>query len=154
MDFQLNLDSETVGHCHPIEPLCLAPTDSAAEALRQMKEQNRGAVLVCQDESVVGIFTERDALAMMAAADSFDTPLQEVMTADPVVLRTDEKVGKAISLMAKGGYRRLPIVDEQGRPTGVIKVEGILHYLVEHFPTSIYNLPPEPHHSTQQREGA
>jgi hypothetical protein len=29
-----------------------------------------------------------------------------------------------------------------------------MHYLAEHFPSVIYNLPPEPHHSTQEREGA
>jgi CBS domain-containing protein len=80
--------------------------------------------------------------------------LQQVMTADPVVLRADDKVGKAISMMAQGGYRRLPIVDGRGRPVGIITAQGVMHYLVEHFPTVIYNLPPEPHHSMQQREGA
>lgn len=154
MSFHLNLDTETVDQCHPAEPLCLAPADSGADAMRQMKAHNRGAVLVCQDRAVVGIFTERDALRMMAAGKSFDVPLSECMTSDPVVLRPDEVVGKAISLMAKGGYRRLPIVDEKGQPTGLVKVGGILHYLVEHFPAVIYNLPPEPHHTTQQREGA
>jgi branched-chain amino acid transport system substrate-binding protein len=48
----------------------------------------------------------------------------------------------------------LPIVDELGRPTGILTVQGIMHYLVEHFPAAIYNLPPVPHHSFQQREGA
>jgi CBS domain-containing protein len=119
-----------------------------------MKEHNRGAVLVCDKQAVIGIFTERDALKMMAAGDSFDVPLRQVMTGDPVVLRTGDMVGKAIALMAQGGYRRLPIVDERGHATGIIKVEGILHYLVEHFPSSIYNLPPEPHHATREREGA
>ncbi len=154
MDFQLNLNKETVNHCHPAEVLCVAPTVSVGEAMRQMKEQNRGAVLVCNERIVIGIFTERDALKLMAAGGSFDTPIQELMTADPVVLRAGDRVGKAISMMAQGGYRRLPIVDERGQPTGIIKVEGIMHYLVEHFPAVIYNLPPEPHHSTQQREGA
>ena len=38
--------------------------------------------------------------------------------------------------------------------TGVLKVSGILHYLVEHFPKVVYTLPPEPHHKTAAREGA
>jgi hypothetical protein len=54
--------------------------------------------------------------------------------------------------MAQGGYRRLPIVDPQGRPLGMIDVAGIVHFLVEHFPGTIYNLPPTPH-STLDREG-
>lgn len=154
VNFQLNLNTETVDQCHPAEPLCLAPSASVGEALRQMKEHNRGTVLVCHDQIVIGIFTERDALKMMAAGASFDVPLQQFMTRDPVVLRPRDTVGKAISMMAQGGYRRLPIVDDQGRPTEIINVEGIMHYLVEHFPAVIYNLPPEPHHSIQQREGA
>lgn len=154
MNFQLNLNTETVDQCHPAEPLCLAPAASVREALRQMKELNRGAVLVCQDQIVIGIFTERDALKMMAAGASFDVPLQQFMTPDPVVLGARDTVGKAITMMAQGGYRRLPIVDDQGRPTGIVTVEGIMHYLVEHFPAVIYNLPPEPHHAIHEREGA
>jgi CBS domain-containing protein len=154
MSFELNLNTETVDECHPVEPLCLAPADKVAQAVELMQQHKRGAVLVCQDQHVVGIFTERDALRMMAEGASFTEPLQQHMTPDPVVLRATDKVGRAISLMSKGGYRRLPIVDAAGRPTGMVQVRGILHYLVEHFPAVIYNLPPEPHHTTQEREGA
>ena len=152
--FQLNLDSETVDRCDPVEPLCLTPSDTVGDAFRQMKDHNRGAVLVCDQQVVIGIFTERDALKLMAAGASFDIPLQQSMTANPVVLRARDTVGKAITLMAQGGYRRLPIVDDLGRPTGILTVQGIMHYLVEHFPAAIYNLPPVPHHSFQQRKGA
>ena len=154
MDIRLNLDTETVDQCHPAEPLCVTPTTTAADAVRAMKEHNRGSVLVCLDEVVVGIFTERDVLKMMAAGASFKVPIEQVMTHDPVVLRAGDKVGRAISLMAQGGYRRLPIVDGRGRAIGMVRVSGILHYLAEHFPSVIYNLPPEPHHSTHEREGA
>jgi predicted transcriptional regulator len=90
---------------------------------------------------------------MHAGAD-FDVPVMDVMTRNPVALSRRGSVGDAITKMAQGGYRRLPIVDEQGRPQGLLRVEGILHYLVEHFPSVIYNLPPEPHHAAQAREGA
>jgi CBS domain-containing protein len=152
MSFQLNLNTETVDQCFPAEPLCLAPTVSMREALRQMRELNRGVVLVCESAKIIGIFTERDALKMMSAQANFDAPLREFMTRDPVVLRAKDMVGKAIATMSRGGYRRLPIVDELGRPTGIITAEGIMHYLAEHFPSVIYNLPPEPHYCTQQRE--
>jgi len=150
----LNFISDTVDDCHPAPPLCLAPTTTVAEALRQMKEHNRGMVLVCDAQAIVGIFTERDALRMMAAGSRFDVPIERCMTARPLVLRSGDAVAKAISMMSKGGYRRLPIVDEQGRPKGIVTAEGIMRYLAEHIPTVIYNLPPEPHHATQEREGA
>lgn len=65
-----------------------------------------------------------------------------------------DPVERAIREMWRGGYRHLPVVDEQGRPVGVLPVANVLHYLVEHFPHYIYNLPPVPHHSLQRREGA
>ncbi len=45
--------------------------------------------------------------------------------------------------MQHGGYRHLPVVDENNRPTGVLSVKRIIHYLAEHYPTAVYNLPPE-----------
>jgi hypothetical protein len=56
--------------------------------------------------------------------------------------------------MDEGGYRHLPVVDEGGRPVGVLSVKRIVHYLVEHFPTTVYNLPPNPGAVPQEREGA
>jgi CBS domain-containing protein len=154
VDSQFNFATDTVDDCHLAEPVCVAPTNSVREALDRMKERNSAAVLVCRDQMVVGIFTERDALAMMAACADFDKPIEMVMTRDPVVLHSGDTVGRAIAAMTRGGYRRLPIVDGEDRPTGVIKIESIVHYLAEHFPKLVYNLPPEPHHSTREREGA
>lgn len=154
MSFELNLNTETVNHCHPIAPVCVEPTDSVSQAIQKMQEARRGVVLICRDEVVVGIFTERDALRMMVAGTGFDDPIMRHMVRDPVVVRADDKVGKAIKLMSDGGYRRLPIVDERGRATGILPVRSILHYLVEHFPSVIYTLPPEPHQKTESREGA
>lgn len=154
MDVRFNLHSETVDQCYPDEPLCLPPDSLVRNALRQMKERNHAAVLVCREQKLIGIFTERDALKMMAGGANFDVPLEQVMTRNPVALRACDTVGRAIATMSGGGYRRLPIVNEHGQPTGIVKVEGILHFLVEHFPGMVYNLPPEPHHATHVREGA
>ena len=71
-----------------------------------------------------------------------------------MALSEQDTLGAAITKMAHGGYRRLPIVDAEGRPVGFLKVGSILHFLVDHFPSTVYNLPPKPHHSTEAREGA
>ena len=154
VDFQLNLNSETVDHAHPADAICVEPTTSVRDVFLMMKEQDRGAVLVCEDEKLIGIFTERDALRLMARDADLNIPIEEVMKRDPTSLSTSETVGKAITKMAFGGYRRLPLVDDVGRPVGILKVPGILHYLVEHFPAVVYTLPPQPDVSTKQREGA
>jgi len=56
--------------------------------------------------------------------------------------------------MTHGGYRRSPIIDSDGVPTGFLKVNCILHFLGDHFSATVYNLPFAPHHSTATREGA
>ena len=76
------------------------------------------------------------------------------MTAQPEMLRESVTVGAAIETMSQGGYRHLPIVDERQVPTGVVAVRGIVHYLVDHFPQTIYTLPPEPGQNPSAREGA
>jgi CBS domain-containing protein len=154
VDFHLHLSSETAERAHPAVPLCVESHTTIRAALVLMKEKNRGAVLVCFQGRLAGIFTERDALRCMAQARDLDVPIQQVMSEAPTSLSSSDAVGTAIAKMAEGGYRRLPIVDSEGRPTGILKVSGILNYLVEHFPKVIYNLPPKPEHTTQHREGA
>lgn len=154
MDFQLNLDSETVEHAHPGTPICVAPQVTIREVFERLKERARGAVLICRDGVLEGIFTERDALRLMADGADLDRPIETVMVRTPVTLSRSDTVGKAIAMMSEGGYRRLPLVDDENRPLGIVKVSGILHYLVEHFPKVVYTLPPHPHHAAQKREGA
>jgi CBS domain-containing protein len=71
-----------------------------------------------------------------------------------VTLSADETVADAIKKMSDGGYRHLPIVDGGGQPAGLASVAGIVHYLVDHFPNTIYNLPPDPNATQREREGA
>ena len=72
----------------------------------------------------------------------------------PATIPATATVAEAIRSMAEGGYRHLPMVDQDGRPTGVVAVNGIVHYLVDHFPATVYNLPPNPRPTTKEREGA
>lgn len=154
MNFQLNLSGETVEQAFPRDPICVEPQTAIREVFRVLKERRRGCVLVCQDERLVGIFTERDALQLMADGGDMDQPIESVMHRDVTTLSRSDFVGDAIVKMSQGGYRRLPIVDQDGKPTGVLTSKTILHFLVEHFPNVVYTLPPEPHHSIQAREGA
>jgi predicted transcriptional regulator len=153
VDFQLHLETETVEHCHPAKPLCAAPGDTIRSVLRQLKEARTGAAMICTDGTLLGIFTERDALKLLAAGANLDVPVSSVMIKDPITLRQSDTVGHAISLMSEKGFRRLPIIDHAGKIAGVLKVSAILRYLVEHFPKVIYTLPPEPHHRPSERDG-
>lgn len=155
MDFQLELNSETIDQIANKDPVLVEPESPTREVMRILQNRKTGAALVCRDQKLVGIFTERDALRLMASGGGFDDPIEKHMTADPVTLGSSATIQEAISKMATGGYRRLPVVDDDnGCAVGLVKVSGILRYLVEHFPKVVYTLPPKPHHITQNREGA
>lgn len=154
VDVHLTLDTDTVSQVATGEPLCVDVGTTVRDTLHAMKSKRRGAVLVCEGEKLAGIFTERDALKLMEPGADLDQTVGQLMTANPETISDSETVGDAIAKMSRGGYRRLPMVDPEGRPRGFVTVSGILHYLVGHFPAIVYNLPPNPHHTTQSREGA
>ncbi len=154
MDFQLSLESEGVGSAYPDQPLAATVDDSLGNVLQLLRAQRTGAVLICDGPKLVGIFTERDALKMMASGTSLTTPIRDVMSSEPATIGATSTVGEAIRVMAQGGYRHLPVVDGEGIPTGVLAVHGIVHYLVDHFPETVYNLPPDPKAAPREREGA
>lgn len=155
MDLAKNLKIDSVSRLHPAAPLIVPPTDTVAEAVEAMRRQSVGCVLVCEGERVRGIFTERDLLRrVLAVGKPLSTPVGLCMTTDPVVVHRKESIASAVRRMTEGGYRHLPVVDESGRLVGILSIKRIMHYLVEHFPSTIYNLPPDPGAIPQQREGA
>jgi CBS domain-containing protein len=154
MDLARNLKVESVSRLHPTPPRMLRSTETVADAVALMRQEQVGCVLVCDERDIVGIFTERDLMRrVVAPGKPLTTPLSECMTPDPVTVHPKEPIGSAVRRMEEGGYRHLPVVDG-GKPIGILSVKRIVHYLVEHFPGTVYNLPPDPGAVQQEREGA
>jgi CBS domain-containing protein len=154
VDFQLSLESEGVGSAYPDQPLATTADDTVGNVMQLLRAQRTGAILVCEGEKLVGIVTERDALKAMAGGTSFTASVREIMSAPPVTAACSATVADAIRQMSEGGYRHLPIVDSDHKPKGVLAVNGIVHYLVDHFPETVYNLPPDPKAKNRERDGA
>jgi CBS domain-containing protein len=155
MELARNLKIESVSRLRPTPPLRLAPEQSIAEAVALMRQHDVGCVLVCEGDTLVGIFTERDLMRrVLAAGRPLNIPVAAVMTPGPVVVGPKESIGAAVKRMEQGGYRHLPVVDAAGRPVGVLSVKRIVHYLAEHFPATIYNQPPDPNVFPREAEGA
>ncbi len=153
VDFQLSLESEGVASAYPDQPLAATAEESIGNVMQLLRAQRTGAVLICDGPKLIGIFTERDALKVMAGDADLSMPIGKVMTSPPATIACSATVGDAIRMMAEGGFRHLPIVDKDHKPTGVLAVHGIVHYLVDHFPETVYNLPPDTK-AAQEREGA
>lgn len=155
MELARNLKTDSVSRLHPTDPRTVAPGQTVAEAVAVMRRHGVGCVLVCESDKVVGIFTERDLLRrVLGPGQPLTLTLAACMTPDPVTVHPKESISAAIRRMVDGGYRHLPVVDHAGQALGVLSVKRIIHYLAEHFPTTVYNLPPDPDAHPKAAEGA
>jgi CBS domain-containing protein len=101
---------------------------SAVEAIARMQAEGIDCLLVTENGALVGIFTDRDAILKAAGAGAAGRTVRDLMTHDPVVLRSGDPVAVAIHKMAVGGFRHVPIVDAAG-PTGVVSARDVFRHL-------------------------
>ena len=129
---------------------------SLYQAVRMMRKHKQACVLVTRDGRISGIFTERDLLMKIVdtGIDLERTPVRSYMTPDPVTLSADAGVVYALNKMVVDGFHRLPLVDSEGRPVGVVSMRNIIEYLSSFFPKDVLNLPPDPAKAFRHREGA
>jgi len=80
-----------------------------------MHRRKVGAVLVVDDKrGLVGIFTGRDAVRVLAQGKSGDTvPIRQVMTRNPATLPPRHTAVDAMRIMRDGGFRHIPVVDNR-----------------------------------------
>jgi CBS domain-containing protein len=155
MELARNLRVDSVSRLQPAPPRSVEASQTVADAVYLMRQERVGCLLICQKERLIGIFTERDLMCrVLGVGKPLTAPMSEVMTANPVTVSPKDSIRTAIKKMQNGGYRHLPVVDEDNRPVGVISVKRIVNYLVEHYPSAVYNLPPDPSAITLQAEGA
>jgi CBS domain-containing protein len=155
MDLARNLKIDSVSRLNPTAPLQVTPQQTVAEAVKLMRKERVGCLLVCQAGRIIGLFTERDLMhRVMSTGKPLSLPVAQVMTPNPVMVHPKDPIAVAIRRMEEGGYRHLPVVNEKGQPVGVLSVKRILSYLVDHFPATIYNLPPDPRVVPLKPEGA
>jgi len=138
-------------------PLTLRRDASVREAVHLMVLNSIGCVLIVEDDRLLGIFSERDVLTKVVGKgiDLEGTSVEAVMTHEPETLTPESGISYALNKMSVGGFRHVPLVDERGRPVGILGMRDVVDYIVELFSGDILNLPPEPGLGiTRSREGA
>lgn len=126
--FQGNLLGAHLDELGAPAPETVGPDTPVGEAVARMRRDGLDCLLVTDDERLIGIFTDRDAVLKVAGRAADRRPVRELMTPDPVVLRRDDPIAVAINKMAVGGFRHVPIVDG-GRPMAVVSARDVFRHI-------------------------
>ena len=105
----------------------VAPSSTVLEALKVMAEKEIGAVIVIEDEHLVGIFSERDYArkVVLQGKSSNDTPVREIMTEKVVCVRPDQTIDDCMGLMTDKRIRHLPVLEHK-KVIGVISIGDVV----------------------------
>ena len=109
--------------------------ESAADLAARMLHSHVGALIVIEyrkGEAVpIRIVTDRDlAISVMAQKlDPESVKASQIMSRGLIVVSENDDVGVALEEMRRSGVRRLPVVDESGRLTGVVALDDVMEYL-------------------------
>ncbi len=131
-----SLLTDILADLDPKQPLTAHVDISLAEAVNQLKEINVGFMaLVDDDGKLTGVFTEGDIFTKIACKveDMSQKKVKDYMTASVTTLKADASIAQALHLMSIHHFRHIPIVDEEGKPDGVISFRSVVHYIEENF---------------------
>ena len=105
---------------------------SVFEALKMMAEKNIGALMIIEDEKLLGIFSERDYARkiVLEGKASHDTPVNEIMTKSVITVQRADSLEKCMELMSKNKIRHLPVVDDK-RVAGIISIGDVVKAIIE-----------------------
>ena len=119
----------------------VSPDSMVIEALRLMAEKNIGAVIVTENNKLVGIFSERDYARKVVLKDkaSDSTRISEIMTSNVFTVKTTTSIDDSMKLMTEKNFRHLPVVDD-GKLQGVISLGDAVRFVIEEQKHTIKNL--------------
>jgi CBS domain-containing protein len=129
------ISKDVIERLHPRDPLVVESQAPVAMVIKLLYDHRVGCAIVVDDGQIVGIFSERDALMRLGPdlETRGDRPIAEFMTPNPETLRRNDRIAFALRQMDQGGYRHMPIVDDDDRIGGVISVRDVLRYVTEHL---------------------
>lgn len=100
---------------------------SVQQAVQLLSDRHVGSVVVIDDEEkCIGIFTERDAIRMMANRSSTDVPLGKSMSRHVVTISIDASFDEAKRLIFTHNIRHLPVTDNTGKLIGLFSLRAFL----------------------------
>lgn len=156
LEFALSIN-ESIDKMLYREPIVVFGDTKVIEAIKLFNDKDVGCVLVINKETkkLAGIFTERDVIRKLInkGLDLNKEIIEKYMTKKPDALLLSDPIAYALNRMAAGGYRHVPLVDENDHPVGFLSVRDIIDHLADYYSNEILNLPPSPHSRQTSQEG-
>ena len=136
-----NILSVSIGSIGLKDPITMTPDSTLQACLDVMQKHRVGSLLVVDaSDRLVGIFTERDFLLKVLGKvpDFSSVQVKDFMTKDPVREKPDASLAFALSVMSHGGFRHVPIVDQDDTPIGMVSVKDVVDYFVKKMLDGIF----------------
>ena len=105
----------------------ISPDNTVYDALKLMAEKDLGALLVIENEQLVGIMSERDYArkVILKGKASKDAPVKEIMTSNVLYIQPDRTMEECMEIMSEKRIRHLPVM-EDGNLVGVISIGDVV----------------------------
>lgn len=118
---------------HNPETSIITPDATVLEAITIMASKGIGAIVVVEDDQVVGILSERDYTRKVALMErtSEHTTVAEIMTSKVLTIGKNNTVDECLNLMTERHIRHLPVVDDQEKLVGIVSIGDLVKATME-----------------------
>lgn len=118
-------------HKKSTEVWSVSPGDTVLEAITRMAKLGIGALLVMDDDRLVGILSERDYARkiILQGRRSGETLVAEIMTGEVATAGPELTAHQGLELMTKGFFRHLPVM-EDGRVIGIVSIGDLVKAVI------------------------
>ena len=123
----MNVEGILAGKSRDI--VTINPGETVAEAVTALDRHRIGAVLVCENDRVVGILSERDIVRGLAerGTEILAQPLSELMTVKPKTCTPRASVDEVMEMMTNGKFRHVPVLDGE-RLVGIVSIGDVVKH--------------------------
>ena len=119
----------------------VSPQSTVRQALELMADKNIGALLVLEENQLVGMFSERDYArkVVLKGKSSVDTQVQDIMTTEVICVKVNQTFTECMQTMTDHHIRHLPVMDEQ-KVIGLISIGDVVKVILQEHTRTIEEL--------------
>ncbi|MFA6278159.1 MAG: CBS domain-containing protein [Pedobacter sp.] len=115
----------------PVQIYSVTTNTSVLDALKIMTEKNISALLIMDDERLLGIFTERDYARkiVLLGKSSKDTLISDAMTTTPITVSPSDSIELCMQTMTDKHIRHLPVMSAD-KVAGMVSIGDVVKFII------------------------